>query len=208
MGPIDFLTAAALNHPAAPYVLLSIALGVLSIAIIPFDIRLVRNEAGGKPQPPPTPHRSAASLRKAVASSQIECVPLLDAAHCRLLEVLEDLVEPLGQAQLVLPNVPLAQTLRICSAKGSTGNQRIADEALANSWLDFGVFSYSGTLQLAVFYLNDAKIIPQDARKTPTEIALAKAGVPVMKVSSDYSVVSLQTQLSALLVPAQMAKAA
>lgn len=201
--PVQFLVAAMLYHPAAPYLAVALLFGLIAIAAIAFEGRARRPApprvarhpvappaiAAPVPAPPPT-----GVLSRAV----IDCVPVLEPARAELLERLEDVVECLGLAQRVLPDIALSQTLRIRPDPGAADGRAAAQRALNRARLDFAVFSYQGHLDLALM------IGPRsgaDPDQMPIDAALRQAGVPLLRIPPDAPPALLRARIQPLLVP-------
>jgi hypothetical protein len=203
--PVQFMIAALVYHPAAPYLAVVYSLGLLSIFFIAFDTRVRRPTPGYVAQnhavrdaAAPAPPLSAPG--KHLAKAAIDRVPVLDPARAILLERLEDVVECLGQAQRVLPDVLLSRALRICAEPDNANTKEVTLRELNRAELDFGVFSYGGKIDLAVM------IRPQTGAATDPErhlidIALKKAGVPLIRISVDASPRTLRARIRSALLP-------
>lgn len=187
--PIQFLIAAAFYHPAAPFLAVIVALGLFSMAFIALDTKvrgaewqyLPRNHAGrADSAAAPVPSDPSDHLTGAA----VDCVPLLDTAHTDLLERLEDVVECLGRAQRVLPDIMLSRVLRVRAGPDEAGMNEITQRALNRVGVDFGVFSYHGHLDLALMIGPPAYESDADSLQL-IEIALKQAGVPLIHIPLD-----------------------
>ena len=202
--PIQFLIAAVIYHPAAPYLVAVLSLGPLSVAFIALDIRvrrsgprnLAKNRAVRTKAPPSRPVPTPVEH---LALATIERVPVLDAPRATLLERLEDVVECLGQAQRVLPDIVLSRALRIRPEPGDTEMNAATQCALNRAGLDFGVFSYAGNLDLALMI--GARAEAEDDRQL-IETALERAGVPLIRIPLDAPPDMLRTRIRSALSPA------
>jgi len=197
--PIQFLIAAAFYHPAAPFLAVIVSLGLFSMAFIALDTRVREAEW----QHPPRNHAGRADIAAApvpsnpsdhLADAAVDCVPVLDTAHTDLLERLEDVVECLGRAQRVLPDIMLSRVLRVRADPDEAGMNEITQRALNRVGVDFGVFSYHGHLELAL------KIAPPaDERDCGSlqliEIALKQAGVPLICIPLDAPPEMLESRI-------------
>ena len=204
-GPVQFLIAAALYHPAAPYLAVILLLGLAFFGFIAFDIR------GRKPVQPnfPPTHAKRAIADPAppmppagehLSQAVIDRVPVLDPARASLLERLEDVVECLGQAQRVLPDVALARILCIRPDPDGSDLAGGSVQPLKGAELDFGVFSYRGEIDLAVM------VRPQaggtiDPERHLIAVALKKAGVPLIRVSENVTPRALRARIQSALPP-------
>jgi hypothetical protein len=209
IDPIQFLIAAMLYHPAAPYLAVVLLLGLVCIGFTAFDSRARRSSRGQVAQRPVARAASAqlapaapmAAPAAHLAQAAIDRVPVLDPARAALMERLEDVVECLGRAQRVLPDVALARALCIRPDSGGTGTAEIALQPLNRAELDFGVFSYGGKIDLAVM------VRPQGGDATDPErhliaLALKKAGVPLIRIPVDASPKTLRACIQSTLQPA------
>lgn len=203
--PVQFLIAAAFYHPAAPYLAAILSLGPFSMAVIALDTKgrgpELRYPPRNRGQPADTaPSAALSDPSDCLAEAAIDCVPLLDTARAALLERLEDVVECLGRAQRVLPDVMLSRVLSLRADPDGTGIHEIAERALNRTGLDFGVFSYHGHLEIALMIGPPADA---DAGRAPpvVEIALKQAGVPLIRIPLDAPPAMLKARIKAALLP-------
>jgi len=203
--PIQFLIAATFYHPAAPYLAVVLSLGLFSVAYIAFDTRVRETESKNRSKNRTKPEDAVQSPSVPVLAGQlaraiIDCVPVLDPARAELLERLEDVVECLGKAQRVLPDIALSRVLRIHHAPEEAAMTGTAHRALSGSALDFGVFSYGGQLELAMM-IDPQAGTDADPGQQLIETALKRAGVPLIRIPPDASPGMLRARIRSTLQP-------
>lgn len=200
--PVQFLVAAMLYHPAAPYLAFTLVFGLVSIAVITLETRSfgpARN-LPARNLPARNPAAATAIARPAkvpapadnLTGAAIDCVPVLDPARAQVLEHLEDVVECLGRAQRVLPDIALSRALRIRPDPGAADQFAAARRALNRASLDFAVFSYQGHLDLALMI---GPRSDDDPARGPIETALGQAGVPLLRIPPDASPALLRARI-------------
>ncbi len=204
--PFQFLIAATVYHPAAPYLAVVLSLGLFSVAFIAFGTPVRQIESENRPKyrtkrGDAVQSPSVAVLTSQLARAKIDCVPVLDPARAELLERLEDVVECLGRAQRVLPDIALSRVLRIHHTPEEAAMAETTHRALSDFSLDFGVFSYGGHLELALMVGPQAGT-EADPGQQLIETALARAGVPFIRIPPDALSGILRSRIRSALCPA------
>jgi len=211
IDPVQFLIAATLSGPGGPFLAIAYATGLLAIIDLAFGPgrRGAARTCRPRTPVPPTDEGHAPPIPAAhLAQVKIDCVPVLDPARADLLERLEDAVECLGRAQRVLPDIMLSRALRIRADPAGNAHDQAVQRAMTGTGLDFGVFSYAGQLDLALM------VVPADGAEAKTdrqliEIALERAGVPLIAIALDVSAETLRARIRSVRWPvAQQPRAA
>jgi len=203
IDPVEFLIAATFSNPAGPYLAIAYATGLLAIIVLAVDTGRRGTERKYPPQTPvPQAGTGLAPPIPAghLAQVAIDCVPVIDPARADLLERLEDAVECLGRAQRVLPDIALSRALRIRADPAGNAADQAVERAMASTALDFGVFSYAGQLDLALM-IGPADSPEAKADRQLIDIALKRAGVPLIGIALDVPAERLRTRLRSVRWP-------